>query len=44
LILMRQGRVVADGVKRDTLTPGALRDLFGVEVELAERNGYYHLW
>ena len=44
LILMRAGRVVADGAKRDVLTPAALRDLFGIEVELAERGGYYHLW
>jgi iron complex transport system ATP-binding protein len=44
IVLMRQGRIVADGSKRETLTPGALRDLFGVEVELAERAGYYHLW
>jgi iron complex transport system ATP-binding protein len=44
LILMRGGRVVADGSKRGTLTPEALRDLFGIEVELAERGGYYHLW
>ena len=44
IILMRQGRIVADGSKRETLTPAALRDLFGVEVELAERAGYYHLW
>jgi len=44
IILMRKGRVIADGSKRDTLTPSALRDLFGVEVELAERAGYYHLW
>lgn len=44
LILMRGGRVVADGAKRETLTPAALGDLFGIEVELAERGGYYHLW
>jgi iron complex transport system ATP-binding protein len=44
LILMRQGQVVADGPKRETLTPATLRDLFGIDVELAERDGYYHLW
>ncbi len=44
LILMREGRVVADGPKHETLTPAALRGLFGVEVELATRAGYYHLW
>jgi iron complex transport system ATP-binding protein len=44
VIFMRQGRVVADGPKREILTAAALRELFGVEVQLAERDGYYHLW
>jgi iron complex transport system ATP-binding protein len=44
VIFMRDGRIVADGPKRETLTAPALRQLFGVEVELAERAGYYHLW
>jgi len=44
VILMREGRVVADGAKHEILTASALRDLFGVEVELAQRGGYYHLW
>jgi iron complex transport system ATP-binding protein len=44
VIFMRQGQIVADGPKHETLTADALRNLFGVEVELAERDGYYHLW
>jgi len=44
VILMRAGAVVGDGPKSELLTAAALRDLFGVEVELAERDGYYHLW
>ncbi len=44
VIFMRAGQVVADGPKRETLTAEALRRLFGVDVELAERDGYYHLW
>lgn len=44
VILMRGGEVVADGPKPELLTPGSLKDLFGVEVELAHRSGYYHLW
>jgi iron complex transport system ATP-binding protein len=44
IVFMRQGQVIADGPKRETLTPEALRGLFGVNVELAERDGYYHLW
>jgi iron complex transport system ATP-binding protein len=41
---MREGRVVADGPKDRLLTADSLRELFGVEVELAQRDGYYHLW
>jgi iron complex transport system ATP-binding protein len=44
VIFMRSGRVVTDGPKRETMTAGALRELFGVDVELARRDGYYHLW
>jgi iron complex transport system ATP-binding protein len=44
VIMMRSGTIVADGPKETTLTAPALRDLFGVEVELARRDGYYHLW
>jgi len=44
VILMSKGRIVADGPKAETLTAEALRHLFGVEVELAQRDGYYHLW
>jgi len=44
VILMRAGGIVADGAKADVLTACSLRKLFGVEVELAQRDGYYHLW
>jgi iron complex transport system ATP-binding protein len=44
VILIRKGEVLADGSKEETLTAAALRSLFGVEVELARRDGYYHLW
>ena len=44
VILMRAGRIVADGPKADILTAASLRELFGVDVELAQRDGYYHLW
>lgn len=44
VIFMRGGQIVGDGPKADLLTPTGLRDLFGVEVEMAERAGYYHLW
>jgi iron complex transport system ATP-binding protein len=44
VILMRKGEVIADGNKRDTLTAATLRNLFGIEVAMAERDGYFHLW
>jgi iron complex transport system ATP-binding protein len=44
IIFMRQGRIIADGSKEQMLTPARLRELFGIDVELAERAGYYHLW
>ncbi len=44
VILMRDGRIVADGPKQDVLTPTALADLFGLPVDLTHRDGCYHLW
>jgi iron complex transport system ATP-binding protein len=44
VILMRGGRIVADGAKGELLTAASLKRLFGVDVELAQRGGYYHLW
>jgi iron complex transport system ATP-binding protein len=44
VILMRAGRIVADGRKPEVLTAAALADLFGLPVDLARRDGYYHLW
>lgn len=44
VIMIRQGEIVADGSKEDVLTSASLCDLFGVKVELARRDGYYHLW
>jgi iron complex transport system ATP-binding protein len=44
VIVLREGRIVADGPKEQVLTTGTLRDVFGLPVELAQRDGYYHLW
>jgi iron complex transport system ATP-binding protein len=44
VILLRQGRVFADGPKSELLTTERLTQLFGHPVELARRDGYYHLW
>ena len=44
VILLRKGRVFADGAKSEILTTERLTELFGLPVELARRGGYYHLW
>jgi iron complex transport system ATP-binding protein len=44
VVLMSRGRVVADGSKEEILRVERLTELFGVTVELARRNGHYHLW
>ena len=44
VVMMRNGRIAADGPKKELLTAPRLRDLFGVEVELTERNGFFHAW
>jgi iron complex transport system ATP-binding protein len=43
VIMMRDGRIVADGAKRDLLTGEQLSQLFDTEVELQERNGFYSM-
>ena len=43
-ILLRDGRIFADGGKQLVLTTERLTDLFGLPVELMERDGHYHLW
>ena len=44
VILMQRGRVIADGPKQEILTAERLSKLFGLPVDLAEREGYYNLW
>jgi len=44
VVLMSQGRVVADGPKQEILQVERLAALFGVNVEMARRDGQYHLW
>jgi len=43
VILLRNGRVFADGGKAELLTTERLSELFGLPVELTQRDGYYHL-
>jgi iron complex transport system ATP-binding protein len=44
VILLREGRVFADGRNADVLTTDRLSQLFDFPVQIAQRDGYYHLW
>jgi len=44
VVLMSNGRIVADGPKTEILQERRLAALFGMKVEIARRDGYYHLW
>lgn len=44
VILMKQGRVFRDGPTRATLTSAHLSELFGLPVEVDERQGFYNVW
>jgi iron complex transport system ATP-binding protein len=43
VVLMSRGKIVADGRKEEILQVERLAALFGVSVEMARRNGHYHL-
>jgi iron complex transport system ATP-binding protein len=44
VVLMERGQIVADGPKREVLVASRLSDLFGLPLDLTERDGYYNLW
>jgi iron complex transport system ATP-binding protein len=44
ILLMKEGRIVADGSKSRLLTPENLSGLFETEVRMTEREGFYHAW
>ena len=44
MVLMSNGRIVADGRKEEILQAKSLGKLFGLKVELGRREGYYHIW
>jgi iron complex transport system ATP-binding protein len=44
VIQMRDGRIIADGPKKDLLTSPVLSALLGAEVHVTERDGYYNAW
>jgi len=44
VVLMRSGKIQADGKKSDLLNPKEISRLFGIQVDITQRDGYYHLW
>jgi len=44
VLMMNNGRIVADGPKRDLLTAPRLSELFNTPIDLAERDGFYSAW
>jgi iron complex transport system ATP-binding protein len=44
IVMMREGRVVADGTKAAMLTEERLSGLFGRDIVMTERGGYWNAW
>ncbi|HEV2645113.1 MAG TPA: ATP-binding cassette domain-containing protein [Acidobacteriaceae bacterium] len=44
VILMRAGRILADGPKQTLLTASVLSELFGASVQVTEGDGFFHAW
>ena len=44
VVMLRAGRVFADGPKADLLTSERLSELFGIPVAIEERDGAYRMW
>ncbi len=44
VISLREGQLVGDGGKAAMLTAPRLSDLFGIDVQVKEVDGLYHMW
>ena len=44
VVMMREGRIVADGAKEELLTPERMSELFGRQIRMAERDGVLFAW
>jgi iron complex transport system ATP-binding protein len=44
VILMQQGRIVADGPRAELLTAPVLSNLLGTEVRIGQQDGWLHSW
>jgi iron complex transport system ATP-binding protein len=44
ILMMKEGRIIADGPKSTLLTAAQLSTLFQTEVTLTEKDGFHHAW
>jgi iron complex transport system ATP-binding protein len=44
VVLLREGRIVADGPTQDMLTSARLSALFGADIQIVRRDGFYSLF
>ena len=44
IIMMKDGHIIADGPRTELLAKQPIENLFGIEIDMAERNGYMHAW
>ena len=44
VILISQGKLIADGPKREILTSEKLSALYQTELQVSENNGWYRCW
>jgi len=44
IVMMRDGRIVGDGAKAELLTEARLGELFGREIVMSGRGGYWNAW
>jgi iron complex transport system ATP-binding protein len=44
VVFLREGRIVADGPTQDMLTSARLSALFGADIQIARRDGFYSLF
>jgi iron complex transport system ATP-binding protein len=44
VVLLHEGRILADGPKHEILTAEHLSALFGVPIRIGTHDGFFHLW
>jgi iron complex transport system ATP-binding protein len=44
IIMMKDGHIIADGPRTELLAKQPIENLFGIQIDMAERNGYMHAW